>query len=307
MLEEMTADYGPRYSDIPDIKEDGSESIRYDNPDFPLFCRRNYIPANWILPGMTIHWHSDLEFIYIRKGSAFYQLNDCTVKMNEGEGIFVNAKQLHLLIPGEEDCELDCIIFHPMLLCASKHMEEKFVHPIISNPSVPYLLLHESTPWEGNLLGKLSLLYELSGQKDSEFEMLKAVCDIWQLLYDNIPELPVTTHRYDGGLELIKRMIAYIQEHYSESITLHDLCLAGGVGKTSCAKLFQKYVGTTPIDYIRHYRVAKGIELLQETDMPITKIAQETGFGGTSFFAKTFKEITGITPRQLRKGGQIHV
>lgn len=307
MLEEMTADYGPRYSDIPDIKEDGSESIRYDNPDFPLFCRRNFIPAKLIPPGMTIHWHSDLEFIYIKEGSAFYQLNGCMVKMEAGEGIFVNAKQLHMLIAGDEDCVLDCIIFHPMILCASKHMEEKYVHPIISNPSVPYLLLHENTPWEGTLLANLSLLYELSEQEDCELEMLKTVCDIWQLLYDNIPRLPSKTNKYDGGFEIIKRMIAYIQEHYSESITLHDLCLAGGVGKTSCAKLFQKYVSTTPIDYIRHYRVAKGIELLHETDMPITKIAQETGFGGTSFFAKTFKEITGITPRQMRKGGQIHV
>ena len=91
MPEEKTACW-PKYSDIPDIKEDGSESIRYDDPDFPLFCRRNFIPANWILPGMTIHWHSDLEFIYVKKGSAFYQLNDCTVKMNEGEGITDDIK-----------------------------------------------------------------------------------------------------------------------------------------------------------------------------------------------------------------------
>ena len=45
----------PRYSDIPDIREDGSENIRYDNPDFPLFCRRNFIPRKRILPGMSVH------------------------------------------------------------------------------------------------------------------------------------------------------------------------------------------------------------------------------------------------------------
>ena len=55
----------PKYSDMPDIKEDGSENIRYDNPDFPLFCRRNFIPARQILVGMSVHWHSDIEFVYI--------------------------------------------------------------------------------------------------------------------------------------------------------------------------------------------------------------------------------------------------
>lgn len=63
-----------KYSDIPDIKEDGSENIRYDNPDFPLFCRRNFIPGNVILTGMMVHWHSDVEFVYVEKGSVFFGL-----------------------------------------------------------------------------------------------------------------------------------------------------------------------------------------------------------------------------------------
>lgn len=295
----------PKYSDIPDIKEDGSENIRYDNPDFPLFCRRNFIPARQILVGMSVHWHSDIEFIYIKKGSAFYQLNDSTIKINEGEGLFVNSRQLHMLVLGDEECLLDCIIFHPMLLCSSKHIEEKFVHPIISNVSVPYLLLHESVSWESMVLEKLSDLYELSLQGNCEMKMVREVYEIWELLYDNIPQNDTGNHKYDGGFEIIKRMIAYIQEHYKETITLDLLCKAGGVGRTACTKLFMRYVNSTPIDYVRRYRIAKSTELLLNTDLTITEIAYETGFSGASFFAKTFKEMIGITPGQLRKGGTV--
>lgn len=72
-MSEKKANYHyPKYSDIPDIKEDGSENIRYDNPDFPLFCRRNFFPGKIIFTGMTMHWHSDVEFVYIKKGSTFY-------------------------------------------------------------------------------------------------------------------------------------------------------------------------------------------------------------------------------------------
>ena len=296
-----------KYSDVPDIKEDGSESIRYDNPDFPLFCRRNFILSKSVFLGMSVHWHSDVEFICIKKGSAFYQLNGCTVKMTEGEGIFVNSRQLHMLISGEDDCLLDCIIFHPMLLCASRHIEEKYVHPVISNTSAPYILLHENVTWEKEVLTRLSFLYELSEKADCELEMLKVVYDIWKLLYTNLPGTTSENSKYDGGFEITKAMIAYIQEHYKETLTLDMLCRAGGVGRTACTKLFQKYVNSTPIDYVRHYRISKSIELLQNTDMTITEIACETGFSGASFFAKTFKKTTGITPGQLKKGGQINV
>lgn len=297
----------PKYSDIPDIREDGSENIRYDNPDFPLFCRRNFIPRERILKGMSVHWHSDVEFIYIKKGSAFYQLNGCVVRMEEGEGIFVNSRQLHMLILDDNECLLDCIIFHPMLLCASKHIEEKFVYPVISNASAPYVLLHESVPWEGEVLTRLSLLFELSKKGDCELEMLKTVYDIWALLCRNIPKKPQKSNEYDGGFEIIKRMTAYIEENYSKTVTLDLLCRAGGVGRTACTKLFRKYVNTTPIDYVRRYRIAKSIELLQGTDKTVTEIAYETGFAGVSFFAKTFKKATGITPGQLRKGGWMDV
>lgn len=305
-MRKKKTDYcGVRYSDIPDIKEDGSENIRYDNPDFPIFCRRNFIPGKIILPGMSVHWHSDVEFIYMKRGSAFYQLNGSTVKMSAGEGIFVNARQLHVLIPGEEDCLLDCIIFHPMILCSSKHIEEKFVYPVISNTSVPYMLLHENIPWEREILTRLSVLYELSEKDNCELEMMKVVHEIWGLLYDNVPRTASKDEKYDNGFEIIKRMIACIQEHYKEAVTLEILCRAGGVGRTTCTKLFLKYVNSTPIDYVRHYRIAKSIELLQGTDMTVTEIAYETGFSGASFFAKTFKEMTGITPGELRKGGRI--
>lgn len=295
----------PDYSDIPDIKEDGSENIRYDNPDFPVFCRRNYIPANVILIGMSVHWHSDIEFVYIKKGSAFYQLNGERVKMNAGEGIFVNSRQMHVIIPSDEDCVLDCVIFSPIILCSSRHIAESLVAPLISEEAAPYYLLHESVDWERKLLKNLSVLYELSIKENSELKMMERIYKIWELLYENLPRKETTDKKErnkNDSFECIKRMIFYIQENYMDNITLDFICRAGGVGRTSCTKLFEKYVNSTPIDYLRHYRISKSIELLTSTDLTVTRIAYETGFSGASFFAKTFRKITGKTPCELRNG-----
>ena len=53
---------------------------------------------------MSVHWHSDVEFIYIKKGFVSYQLNDRIIRLNEGEGIFVNSRQLHMIILEENEC-----------------------------------------------------------------------------------------------------------------------------------------------------------------------------------------------------------
>lgn len=255
---------------------------------------------------MTIHWHNDVEFVYIKKGSAFYKLNGCTFKLNEGEGVFVNSKQLHVITMGEDDCLLDCVIFHPMLLCTSKHIAEKYVYPMISNSAAPYIILHENVPWEREVLFALSHIFELSEKDDCELKMMKAVFEIWKLIFENIKLNISLDKKYDSGFEIIKKIMLYIQSNYMEEITLDSLCNAGGLGRTSCTKLFQKYVNTTPIEYVRRYRIAKSIELLKSTDKTVTEIAYETGFSGTSFFTKTFKEMLGITPSQMKKGGYLN-
>ena len=46
-----------------DIREDQSEVIHYDNPEFPVFCRFNQIPGFCVLRDTSFHWHDDIEFI----------------------------------------------------------------------------------------------------------------------------------------------------------------------------------------------------------------------------------------------------
>ena len=286
--------------DTPDINEDGSERLHYDDPDFQIFCRRNFIPANCCFPGMTLHWHADIEFIYVVNGRVSYQLNGEKVLMRAGEGIFVNAKQLHLIVSEDSECELYCVIFHPMILCSSKYIEGKFVEPIILSESIPYVLLSENVDWQDEILYRVRLLYELSLRKDSETEMMETLFGLWTVLFKNL-DISKQHVSYDGSLNAIRHMIQYIHDEYMHKITLEDLCRAGGVGRTNCSKLFEKYVSSTPIDYVICYRLTKSVELLINTDMSITDIALGVGFSNSSFFAETFRKKLGMTPQEFRK------
>jgi hypothetical protein len=65
--------------------------------------------------------------------------------------------------------------------------------------------------------------------------------------------------------------------------------------------LFHQYVGESPINYLMHLRSRKVAELLRAGKMPMTQIAAETGFGGVSYMAETFKKFFESSPREYRK------
>jgi transcriptional regulator GlxA family with amidase domain len=59
-------------------------------------------------------------------------------------------------------------------------------------------------------------------------------------------------------------------------------------------------VGVSPIAYLRRQRIERARRLLRETDLPVGAIALQVGFNDFSYFARTFREVVGVTPRGYR-------
>ena len=57
----------------------------------------------------------------------------------------------------------------------------------------------------------------------------------------------------------------------------------------------------TPIEYIMHFRTRKVADLLQSGDMPMSEIAEMTGFSNASYMAETFKKFYKFSPREYKK------
>ena len=107
---------------MSDIRANRWEVLHYDDPDFQVMFRRNKITAGAPLCDITNHWHDDVEFLYVIEGNVYYEMEKETLKISAGEGIFVNAKQMHLIHSGDKDCVLLCLIFHPIILCSSEYI-----------------------------------------------------------------------------------------------------------------------------------------------------------------------------------------
>jgi len=67
------------------------------------------------------------------------------------------------------------------------------------------------------------------------------------------------------------------------------------------SRIFKEDMGISPWDYLHRFRVQKARELLLLTDAPITSIAAEVGYEDVGYFARAFRAISGVSPRNYRR------
>ena len=286
------------------------EDVAYNLADFPVYF------GQWDLasfPGYRVlsHWHDDLEFLYLLSGRLCYSINDRKVHLKAGEGIFINGRQLHSSCSEDGlDCTYLCLLFHPTLLCASPYVEQKFVLPVLENQALPFLALRPADERQRAVLDLLAQLGQCQGTPLFALEAESLIFRIWEQVYllsgqaaagDAAPR-PSTQH-----LTALKEMIRFIYGHYTEKVTLEQICRAGHVGKTTCCNVFQKYTGESPVSYLTSYRLKKALELLESTDKTMAEICFAVGFSNASYFTGAFRRCYRCTPTayraRLRKTG----
>lgn len=93
----------------------------------------------------------------------------------------------------------------------------------------------------------------------------------------------------------------YISEHYGEEITIDHLCRLSAMSRATLFRNFNKYTGSSPIEYLYNFRLIKTREHLQSTNMTLLDIAQNCGFYDSAHFCNKFRTKYHMTPFEYRK------
>lgn len=101
--------------------------------------------------------------------------------------------------------------------------------------------------------------------------------------------------------EPIKDSISYINEHFSEPITLNDLAKNVCLSPFYFTRIFSKETGVTPYQYLISTRISAAKFLLKSTSFSIKEIGEQCGFHTFSSFCYTFKKWENQTPSMYRK------
>lgn len=91
-----------------------------------------------------------------------------------------------------------------------------------------------------------------------------------------------------------------LRENYQETLTLNELADFVGVHPTHLARVFRQFEHCTIGDYIRQVRIEKARKMMISSNQSLVEIALNTGFADQTHFTRTFKNITGMTPKEFR-------
>lgn len=99
----------------------------------------------------------------------------------------------------------------------------------------------------------------------------------------------------------VYRILAYVDTHYSENITMNDLSAVTGLSPDYMTRKFKSALHMTPSEYVRKFRIARAMELLCTTELSVAAVAERTGFSDVSLFSRVFKQAVGLPPASYRK------
>ena len=231
------------------------------------------------------HIHEAVELYYFMEGESVVQCGTEKYRLRNGDLFVAFPNQIH----GYE--------------------ESKNVHGIIMilQPKVwlkPYYkLLTENLP-------ECPVLYKGSFEHTAIPQLLEMACadqhsvsrEVLQGYFAVIFGKILSLFRLnEAGNDAIQRVLLYIHDHYKEPISRKDIAHAVGYTESHISHLFSATMRTSLPDYINALRVEDAKDLLKGTDLSISQIAANLGFGSIRNFGRAFHKFTGTTPKDYRK------
>jgi AraC-like DNA-binding protein len=112
---------------------------------------------------------------------------------------------------------------------------------------------------------------------------------------DEVAKLTKALYPHDDLTKQIKAAKLYIDTHFSEDINLNKTAAKALISKFHFIRLFKKYYGCTPNQYLQEVRIEKAKKILQKRKS-IDEVCAAVGFTSKTSFTSLFKKMTGTTP-----------
>jgi LacI family transcriptional regulator len=103
---------------------------------------------------------------------------------------------------------------------------------------------------------------------------------------------------YDG--REVGTALSFIHRNRSRDITVNDVATATGLSRRNLEVKFRKAVGKTIREEIQRIRLDHAKRMLRETDLPVSQVAEASGYNSPSYLTQVFRKEIGVTPAKYR-------
>lgn len=282
------------------------ENALHGTKGFPVGFYCTETPLHF--QNMLVHWHEEMEFSMVRSGVLRYDIDQVRYEVKEGDILLIAPDTLHSAhrLP-ERTARTDSVVFHLNMagLDTADDCTRRYVQPLRDGRLRLLPVLHPEDAFYPQISACFEKMWQCrDGEQPYRELQFKAQAYtllplLWQLSAGKVMEPPARAFRlYEDKLKLA---LAYMQEHYAESITVKQLADLCGFSQVHFMNIFKAAIGSTCIEYLIEYRLARAALDLQETDHSVMQIALDSGFQNISYFNRAFKHQYAMTPTAFRK------
>ena len=135
---------------------------------------------------------------------------------------------------------------------------------------------------------------EITAQIKIKTVLLQFILEMWN-------KGLVVENDTSGRNTVEKEMVSYIQQNYTGTISLKTFGEQFHLSEKYISRYFKEHFHITLSQYVTYLRLEHAKQLLQDTDIPITEIAMQSGYQNVSYFIRSFKKTYGMSPLKYRK------
>lgn len=240
------------------------------------------------------HWHSGAEIIFVVKGYVDFMFDNSWHTLKEGSLLFIPPMAVHCCSCTDINAEKIVIGFTDKSLgkggvglSLPSEIKKHCILHNLENTNLPYLV-----ECFNQHCADLSLYSEDLIAKSFLFQIYAYLIKHWDSLGIKINDRVQS--------KTASKIYEYIENHYLEDISPYEVAKKLNISYSYLARSIQKFSGTSFIKCVNQVRVENAKKLLALTEKSVTEIGLECGFSVTSYFIKTFQQITHMTPKAYR-------
>lgn len=253
--------------------------------------------------------HDFWEMVYVDKGELVITAGTDTYLLKAGEVAFHCPNEFHNLRTGEQtSANIIVIAFtcpSPMMQAFEKKIlsldqqEKQCLSSVVREAESAYVHFENVAPF-------IDLAQRASSPFGSQ-QIIKNLLEYFLILiyrHDdgiNFDARAVSINQIHHHVQLVKEVQEYLQEHYSERITLEDLAARQNISLSQLKRVFKAQAGVPVISYLTSFRISEAKRLIRESTMNFSQIALAVGYDNIYYFSTLFKKHTGMTLTEYSK------
>ena len=280
------------YFELKENKPHGTK----DNP-FSIYHIAN-VKRSFQIP---VHWHDEFEIIYVKSGFLTVSISGENYIGKPGDAFVVSPGNLHFM--GSQTGNVDYFTFlFPLKYISFRTddiLDDKLLEPLNSG----HLII--SPEIEDTVKEQCEQLVEIYGAKKEESQskitaqiktkiiLLQFILELWKKGF-------IVENDTSGKNTVEKEMVSYIQQNFTGKILLKEFGEQFHLSEKYISRYFKEHFHITISQYVMYLRLEHAKQLLQDTDIPVTEVAMQSGYQNVSYFIRSFKKTYGMSPLKYR-------